>query len=855
MEFKTGQILKLNRQKNHGIVYENKGLKLHIQPTERKAEAHMKIMNLGGAWKMRQCGTENWHDALVPGSVYADLMRDGSMPDPFWRDNELAAFELLKNDFEYRRTFTVDSLESNRIVLRCHGLDTLAHVILNGAEIAYAENMHITWMWDVKALLKEGENELVIRFDSPIHPALERYDLSPGWCSSDAIPGFQHVRKAHCMYGWDWGPRLPDAGIWRDIELLFIDEARLESVLVWQDHEDGKVTLRFEPEIDGRADAVQVTVTAPDGETFVSDGGSITIENPQLWWPSGYGEQPLYTVRVTISTAGAQQDVWERRIGLRTLSISRQKDQWGEEFCHIVNGVKVFAMGADYIPEDNILLRVTPERTRRLLQDAKLAHFNSVRVWGGGYYPDDFFFDICDELGLMVWQDLMFSCAFYDMTPEFDLSIRMETEQNVKRMRHHASLALICGNNEMEMFMGQALQTTMQGDLYTNGPKDYHHYADYVKMFEYVLPSVVKTHAPQTFWWPASPSCGGNFDNPNDPNRGDVHYWEVWHGKKPFTDYRNFFFRYASEFGFQSFPCLKTVESFTEPEDRNVFSRIMEYHQRNKAANGNILAYLAQTYQYPYSFDNLLYYSQLLQADAIRYGVEHWRRNRGRCMGAIIWQLNDCWPVASWASIDYFGRWKAMHYAAKRFFAPVMISCEEEGELTLQPNVIDFIREPFVCRAKLNVTNETLQDVSGTVKWELRTPDGSVVSQGSKEITVPALSAVWLDEESFPEAKTTTHYLHFAFVCGGETVSEGCVLFCAPKHFGFKDAKLSVKGEGDEIVVSSEAFARFVYIESDDPDMLLSDNFFDMNPGEKRVKVLRGSADNLRVRCVYDAVK
>ena len=818
----------------------------------------MQKISLNGAWKMRECGTDSWHEAQVPGSVYADFLRDGTMPDPFWRDNEIAAFELLKKDYEYRRTFTLDSLESSRIVLRCHGLDTLATVFINGAEVAYAENMHVTWLWDVKHLLKKGENEITIRFDSPILEALKRYDQSPGWCSDDAIPGFQHIRKCHCMYGWDWGPRLPDAGIWRDIELLLIDQARLESVLVEQQHEDGKVTLRFVPEIDGTADAWRAEVTAPDGEIFVlhsCEGDTLAIDHPQLWWPAGFGAQPLYEVKVTLLCGGVEQDVWQRRIGLRTLGVSREKDEWGEEFCHIVNGVKIFAMGADYIPEDNILNRVTPQRTRRLLEDAKLANFNAVRIWGGGYYPDDFFYDICDELGLLVWQDLMYACAFYDMTPEFDRSIRLETEQNIKRLRHHASLALICGNNEMEQFMCDALRTTMQGDKYSYGPKEYHHYADYVKMFEYVLPAIVKEHAPQTFWWPASPSSGGNFDLPNDESRGDVHYWDVWHGEKPFTEYRKFHFRYASEFGFQSFPCLKTVEAFTEPEDRNVFSRIMEYHQRNKAANGNILAYLAQTYRYPDSFDNLLYCSQLLQADAIRYGVEHWRRNRGRCMGAIIWQLNDCWPVASWASIDYFGRWKALHYAAKRFFAPVMISCEEEGELTQKPNVIDFVRKPVVCSARLNVTNETMQEVRGEVVWALRTPDGKVVREGCEAVTVPALSAVWLDRLTFEEACTTGHYLSFAFVAEGDTVSSGCVLFCAPKHFDFCDPRLAVEVQGDEITVTADAFARFVYVESDDPDLLLSDNFFDMNPGTKTVRVLRGNARNLRVRSVYDLAK
>ena len=315
-----------------------------------------------------------------------------------------------------------------------------------------------------------------------------------------------------------------------------------------------------------------------------------------------------------------------------------------------------------------------------------------------------------------------------------------------------------------------------------------HHITDYVKMFEYILPAIVKETAPQTYWWPASPSSGGNFDAPNDENRGDNHYWDVWHGEKPFTEYRKFFFRYASEFGFQSFPCLKSVEQFTLPDDRNIFSRVMERHQRNQAANGKILSYLSQTFRYPNSFDDLLYASQLMQAEAIRYGVEHWRRNRGRCMGAIIWQLNDIWPVASWASIDYYGRWKALHYAAKRFFAPVMISAEEEGELSQNPKINEYHPAPLEKSFRLNVCNETLRDVTGEVVWALRTPDGEIVRQNQQTLTIPAMSAKWLGKVDCADASLTGHYVSFAFVVDDVALSEGTCIFCAPKHFEFTAA-------------------------------------------------------------------
>lgn len=811
-------------------------------------------VNLGGAWRMREADSETWHSAHVPGSVYADLMADGTMPDPFWRENELDAFERMKKDYVYQRAFTVTEaqLAHAHVELVCEGLDTLAHVSLNGREIAFADNMHITWVWNVKEQLHAGENTLEIRFDSPILYCAKKAEEAPGWESSDATPGFRHLRKAHCMFGWDWGPRLPDAGIWRPIFLRTWDAARLENALMLQAHHDGVVDVTIRPEIAGES-AWSAEITAPDGEVLTLPETTaaeqvITIEHPQLWWPNGLGKQPLY--RVTVRLAAGDTRTW--RIGLRTMTVSREKDEWGEEFCHVVNGMKVFAMGADYIPEDNILARVTPERTRRLLEDCKAANFNAIRVWGGGYYPDDAFYDICDELGLMVWQDLMYACAFYDLTPDFERSIRVETQQNVARLRHHASLALICGNNEMEMFMAGANSALINHRTWEFVPTYPHHITDYVKMFEYILPAIVKETAPQTYWWPASPSSGGNFDTPNDENRGDNHYWDVWHGEKPFTEYRKFFFRYASEFGFQSFPCLKSVKQFTLPDDRNIFSRVMERHQRNQAANGKILSYLSQTFRYPNSFDDLLYASQLMQAEAIRYGVEHWRRNRGRCMGAIIWQLNDIWPVASWASIDYYGRWKALHYAAKRFFAPVMISAEEEGELSQNPKINEYHPAPLEKSFRLNVCNETLRDVTGEVVWALRTPDGAIVRQNQQTLTIPAMSAKWLDKVDCADASLTGHYVSFAFVVDNVAVSEGTCIFCAPKHFEFVDPRLTVETRGDTLLVTSHAYAKQVWLESEDADLLLDDNAFDMNRGTKVVRVLRGSAEKVRGRSVWD---
>jgi beta-mannosidase len=363
---------------------------------------------------------------------------------------------------------------------------------------------------------------------------------------------------------------------------------------------------------------------------------------------------------------------------------------------------------------------------------------------------------------------------------------------------------------------------------------------------------VLKEYDPQTFYWPASPSSGGSFDEPNSPDRGDVHYWEVWHGNKPFSEYRKYFFRYASEFGFQAFPSKKTVETFTDdPKDFNVFSYVFEKHQRQYGANGKIMNYLQQTYLYPTDFELLIYASQLLQADAIRYGVEHFRRNRGRCMGAIYWQLNDCWPVTSWASIDYCGRWKALHYYAKRFFAPLMISCEEEGMMS---NEADMNREHFVFEKsmRLNVTNETRQDETLEVNWALRNAKAEILESGNATVNVPALTSVWLDKKEFPEADIFGEYISYELKKDGRVISDGTVNFSYPKYFRYEDPELSYRVEGDEIVVSAKAYAKSVEILNENEDLILSDNYFDLNADEKRVKIISGDASKLRVRSVYD---
>lgn len=808
----------------------------------------MLIKKLHEGWTMVSSYLHEAIPASVPGSVYENLLKAGQMEDPFYRDNEDKALKIMEEDFEYHLTFNAEEfLSMDKVLLRCEGLDTLAEIALNNSKFT-ADNMHRIWEYDITSCLKHEDNKLKIKFKSPTKYIEDRYQDKPIPGSKEAMKGFPYIRKAHCMFGWDWGPRLPDAGIWRDIMLCGIQTARLKSVYITQFHEKNKVKLNLELFIEHfNKDQAQnqleykVFLTDPSGSTseHLHSPKSISIDNPELWWPNGYGKQPLYQVDVRLYSNGTEIDRWKRRVGLRTATMHIEKDQYGESFYHEINGIQIFAMGADYIPEDNLLGRVTKERTRNLLEQCVNANFNTIRVWGGGYYPDDFFFDACDELGLLVWQDFMFACAAYDLTEEFEENITKEFVDNIIRIRHHACLGLWCGNNEMELFIRNTATYTDR------------HRSDYIKMYEYILPKVLKEYDPNTFYWPASPSSGGCMDNPNDENRGDAHYWTVWHDNAPFTDYRKHYFRYLSEFGFQSFPSLKTVETYTLPEDRNIFSYIMEKHQRNNAANGKIMNYMSQYFLYPTDFSTILYASQLLQAEAIRYGVEHFRRHRGRCMGTIYWQLNDIWPVASWSSIDYYGRWKALHYYAKRFFTPILLSCQEEGRLSQDTDVN---AQPFILKksVRFNVANETGITQNLLIRWCVRDNRAQIIRQETMPLRVMAYSTMWLDEIELPELNISKEYVSYELIQQEEVISSGTVLFTAPKHFDFIRPSLEYQVEGDTIVVSAKGFAKNVEILNEKEDLLLSDNYFDMNGGITKVKILKGNPDNIHLKSVYD---
>ncbi|MEK5256107.1 glycoside hydrolase family 2 protein [Paenibacillus sp. FSL F4-0125] len=786
----------------------------------------MQLVNLNGKWQMKRLDHPKWLEASVPGSVYHDLMNTGEMPDPFYREQEYEVLELSNYDYEYQRTFQLEGgvLEHDRVFLLCEGLDTLCELYLNGTNILNSDNMHRTYEVDIKSVLTLGENIIHAIFRSPVEFTLRKQAELPLSGCADAVEGISHLRKAHSMFGWDWGPKLPDLGIWRSLSIQGYHSARLDDVYITQFHEKDKVKLdvRVRTESWQKADReIVVKIHTPAGqslehrvsETIGTDHHIIfEITEPELWWPNNLGAQPLYNVEVVLEEKAKELDRRELRIGLRTITVKQEEDQWGESFAFEVNGVLIFSTGADYILEDNLLPRVTRERTDRLLQSCVAANFNTIRVWGGGYYPDDYFYDLCDEYGLIVWQDHLYACGIYALTEAFEENITHETIDNMKRLRHHASLGLWCGNNEQEL----AWDEWDWEKHYSLQLK-----ADYIKQYEVLLPAIAKEIDPNTFYWRASPSSKGSFDKPNDENYGDMHYWGVWHGKEPFTDYRKLYPRYMSEFGLQSFPGLKTIESFTLPEDRNIFSYVMESHQKNNTGNEKILYYIGETYKYPKDFESVLYASQLIQAEGMRCGVEHWRRHRGRCMGALYWQLNDCWPVASWSSIDYYGRWKAMHYAAKHFFAPILVSAHDEGT-----------------KVSLHVSNESREQVIGELSWRLLTRASEVLLEGTKPVEIAALSTAEFEQLDFTHMLDTKRkkretYLEYAFKVDGKTKSGGTVLFVKPKHFSFIDPELeAVLIEEEEqfvITVKAKAYARFVGLDFRERDAIFSDNYFDMS--------------------------
>jgi beta-mannosidase len=806
-------------------------------------------------WNVKQVGTTNTYPASVPGDVYSDLLAADKIPDPFYRDNENDLQWIGESDWVYESTFTVsdDLLKKDRVLLRCEGLDTLATLSLNGKRIAKTDNMYRTWEFDLKRQLVAGENHLSITFASAekfVARKQKQIDLRAGHVHDSR----GHIRKQPSNFGWDWGIKAVTCGIWRDISLVAFSTARISDVRIVQNHQKkGQVGLTVETGVErtGRS-KLTTRVTVQIGTETVSPSNSrrcripaaekpgqgfpasswvsecsfntkrttmdLQVNDPQLWWPNNMGEQPLYEVTVELlNKEGVVLDSCIKRIGLRTLEVDIHPDEWGESFQFVVNGVPFFAKGANWVPADAILSRLTPEHVRGLVQSAVEANFNMLRVWGGGIYEDEAFYNACDELGICVWQDFMFAGTAYP-TPDqaFMKTVKPEIEDAVRQLRHHPCIALWCGNNEIE------------SNKYYYQVEDLDGWKDYKPLFYKLIPDVLSELDPERLYWPSSPhKSSTDPDKTADPSNGNVHFWRVWHGKAPFEFYRERTPRFITEYGFQSFPEPKTVYGFTEKEDRNITSRVMEHHQRSGTGNTLIMQYMLDWFRLPVGFDNVLWASQILQGIAMKTASEFWRQSMPCSMGALYWQFNDNWPVASWSSIDYHGRWKATQYMAKHFFAPLMVSGREDVE---QGTV------------EVHVTSDLMKAVAGKVEWTVTDTHGNKLLEEEKEFRAKAGTSrkvKTLRLKSLLKKHGPNNVLVWLkLTAPDQPASTNLILFSRPKHLelssdpGIRTTVRKRKDGSFRVQLSSRKPALWTWLEVEGVDARLSDNFFHLRPGQ-----------------------
>ncbi len=812
---------------------------------------------------------EAWLPAEVPGGVHTDLLAAGRIPDPFIADNEKRVRWVAESGWEYQSSFTCSSelLAEEQIFLVCEGLDTLATVALNGQVLGQAENMFRQYRWEVTPILRlpdaEGKpqpNELLITFASPVRYITKKQEIRPLPGVPQAIPGSPYLRKAPCQFGWDWGPQLPTIGIWKDIRLEGYTAARLAEINLRQDHTAAQLTVEAQVTVERWGDmplVVAMRITAPDGEvmekdTAVSTAGKTLVKeeipHPQLWWPNGYGAQPLYQVEVSLhnmkSSEATPLDRRKYQIGLRTIELRQDEDRWGRSFVFVVNGVPVFVKGSNWIPANSFPTRITVEHLDGLIRSAVETHQNMLRVWGGGFYEEERFYDLCDRYGILVWQEFIFSCSIYPLNdPEFLGNVRVEAVQNIRRLRHRASLALWCGNNEMEWIW-------VRGGWKRPELQDLKEAYD--RFFHHTLRQWCMAEDPDRPYWPSSPSSDTPFEDPNGQRQGDTHYWDVWHGRQPFTAYRAQYPRFMSEFGFQALPPLATIRTYADEQDWNMTSYVMEHHQKNASGNGLMIAQMADNFRLPKDFPSLIYLSLVLQSEGIRYGVEHWRRQRERVAGTLYWQLDDCWPVASWSSLDYFGRWKALHYAARRFYAPLMLSVEDKPT-----------------EQGIYVTNDLRKQWEGTVRWSLETLDGGVLTSGNEQVQAAPLSSTFICSVDFTDRINDDNRRELTFIAelwqGDQRLALQVAAFIPTKHLSLKDPLVTaaMREENGQLIIElvSRSLARLLELSLDGVDVIFTDNYFDL-PAGRNVTVscplpagwtLAQAQATLRLRSIYNS--
>jgi beta-mannosidase len=804
---------------------------------------------ISSGWHFRQARLTSWHPATVPSVVHTDLLANKLIDDPFFRLNERGLQWIDKEDWIYQTYFSVsrEELAQANLRLRFYGLDNYADVYLNGEKLLAADNMFREWTVDVKGKVKQDSNLLHIYFHSPIKVDIPKFDALPyqyrtgpdqsenGGIFDKRVSIF--ARKAGYQYGWDWGPRFVTTGIWRPVALEAWSGVRIESVHVQQrDVGRSKAALTVSVEALADADLPDVRVVVRDKNTGKAYGTAklnlqrglnlasvdFSIKNPKLWWCNGLGEPNLYTFEVELAAA-TPLDAREVVTGLRSLRVVSEPDERGEAFYFELNGVKVFAKGANYIPQDNFLPRVTAEQYEKTVLDAVNANMNTLRVWGGGVYESDLFYDLCDRHGIMVWQDFMFACSLYPSEGALLENIRQEAIDNVKRLRNHPSIALWCGNNEVYYFW----TLWNYDEYYRQQSPEYEKiiWKQYTDLFDGVLPSVVATYSSGTFYHPSSPYN----KNKDEEHNGDRHYWGVWHGNAPTAEFNTVRSRFFSEYGFQSFPEFESVKRFApDSTDWSITSEVMMAHQRaGSYANPRIAEYLQREYKQPVRFEDFLYMSQVLQGDAIKTAIEAHRRDMPYCMGTLFWQHNDCWPVASWASRDYYGRWKAQHYFARDAFRDILVSPIVEGQ-----------------RLSVFVVSDRLTPTEGLLRLKVIKPDGSPVAELSKTITAPANAShrqLSLDLDSLLKGTPRSDALVTVQLDDkAGKVYKNRYFLTLQKEVSFPAVSISrsvkpVQG-GFEVSLTSDKFARAVFLSLSGGDYFFEDNYFDILP-EQTIRV------------------
>lgn len=803
-------------------------------------------------WQFRQAEKAEWLNAEVPGTIHTDLLNNGKIEDPFYRTNEKDQQWIELEDWEYKTIFMADHeiVTKDNILLDFQGLDTYADVYLNDSLILSANNMFRSWQVDVNQIIKRGENELRIIFHSPIKKSEPIHDnlgytipVSSNDQSDKKLSIF--TRKAPYHFGWDWGPRFVTSGIWRPILLRAWDTAILSDVTIEQGsltlerasllaHLEYEVTRPFIGEVEILVDGSSVKKSTVDMiHGFQKDNIKFHINDPKLWWPNGMGEQKLYEIEIRLQKDGKIIHSKKIRTGLRTIELVQDVDKLGASFYFKVNGKPVFMKGANYIPQDNFLPRVTPERYEHILQSAANANMNMIRVWGGGIYENDIFYELCDEKGLLVWQDFIFACAMYPGEKAFLVNVKLEAEENVKRLRRHPSIALWCGNNEILM-MWKEWRNNSNGEgkqisLWKNEEDSLKIVKAYQDIFKDILPKAVKTYGFGIPYWESSPSSkAGKYANEKS---GDSHYWGVWWGQEPFKAYRENIGRFMSEYGFQSFPEFNTVKSFTEEGDWDIYSDVMKAHQRSSIGNETIENYMEMYFNKPTDFESFLYVSQLLQAEGLKVAMEAHRIKKPTNMGSLIWQLDDCWPVASWSSIDYFGRWKALHYYAKRAFEDIIVAFEANGD-----------------ELKIHVITDLYEDLKANLIVEMVDLNGKILLTEEKKIKVKENSSeeVWRGnvKQLLKKRQRSEVYLRAKVFVNQNVIAENVFLFAPHKNLKLKipEIKYDFIEKDDKLFIElySNKTAFGVCFEFGDLDLIFSDNYFTLHAKEPKLVEIKG---------------